>query len=244
MPYKNDFSGVYCLKTLNTKLIYIGSSKGLSKRKALHKSAIKKGDKKRSSKIIDAVSQGDIYSFEIIELCENLLEREQYWINFYKSQNVYELVNEFDADRNGSDCSQSFKNKMSKIREEKWKDDEYREQMLPKLVKTQFTAERLNKQVHIFGLEGEYLGNFLSAKNAASWLNLNEVSVSAAARGMYRGKFKYKDKLFIYQQVRVLYKLDELLEAHQELRVISSQAWEVCESTMKVQRLTIEQHMQ
>ena len=68
------------------------------------------------------------------------------------------------------------------------------------------------------------MGYTQSAKILGQMLNLPKSIVSNCARGAYRNKFKYKDYIFIYDEKRVLYKLDELLEAHQELRVISSQA--------------------
>lgn len=227
--YKNNLSGVYCLKTLNTKLIYIGSSETLSTRKALHKSAIKSRDTRRANaEILSTISQGDTYQFEVIELCDNLLEREQYWIDFYKKQDTYKLVNKFDANRLDSDCPQEFRDKMSDISKERWKNPTYREQILKSSFATRFTPERLNKLLHCFNFyTGVYIRTCPSAKLAAEELGLSKSSIAAAAKGKFRGSFKYSNIIFIYQEIGVLYKLDELLETHQELRAISSQAWEV-----------------
>lgn len=222
MPYKEDISGVYCLKAIDCGLIYIGSSKGIKHRYSTHKYAIRKGDTKRYVK--EFINCKDIQC-EILEVTDNLFEREQYWIEFYKNQNVWKLVNVFDADREGSSVPDSFRNKMSLIRKEKWKDEEYRKSRLENLKRTQFSTERLNKKVHFYK-NGIYMGYAPSAKILGQILNLPKNIVANCARGAYRNKFKYKDYIFIYDEKRVLYKLDELLEAHQELRVISSQAWE------------------
>lgn len=222
MSYKNDISGVYCLKSIEKNLIYIGSSQKIKRRFALHKSAIKREDNKRSV----AAFYGCNIVLEILEQTDNLLEREQYWIDFYRNQNIWKLVNIFDANREKTSISDNFRNKMSKIVKERWKNQQYREEQIKKSSKTFFTPERLNKKIHIYLENGNYIGYFPSAKIASEILNISK-GVCYAARGKYRNKFYIQGYIAIYDELRVLYKLDELLEAHQELRVISSQAWEV-----------------
>lgn len=225
MPNKLFISGVYCIKTLDTKLIYIGSSKNIHQRIALHKSAFKKKDLRRgTTAFFDSPKEKIVFS--LLEECPNYLEREQYWIDFYRNQDVYRIVNVFDADRCNSTCSKEFKDKMSQIRKEKWKDPTYRENTLKKILPTMFTIERLNKKVHVYTAQGIYKGYFKSAKSTAIEMGVNPISIAASARGQFKNKFKHKNFIFIYEQVRVLNKLSELLELHQELRTISSQAWE------------------
>lgn len=240
IPHK---PGVYCLKAHNSKLIYIGSSKNVGRRKNIHMYSIRKNLIDKGCKaIIDAYFLGDYVSFEVIELCENYLDREQFWLEFYTNQNEFSLINVFDADRNNSKVPNGFREKMSAIRTEKWKDPKYRNTMLDKISKTHFTSEQLSKVVHHFSSSGDYLGTYFSAKTAAILLGILSSCVSGAARGKFGNSFKYKNSLFIYDEV--LYKLDELLETHQELRAISSEAWEACKSTKNVQRLMSEQSMQ
>lgn len=222
MPYKNEISGVYCLKAIDCKMIYIGSSSKIKRRFALHKSNIKRKDTKRGvTQLFDCKE----IKLEILEETSNLLEREQYWIDFYKNQDTWKLVNTFDADRRESSIQDSFRKKMSSIAKDRWKNDEYREYILSKSEVSRFTPERLNKKVHIYK-KGVYLGFLPSSKQASEVLNIAETILASCARGKYRNKHQYKDYIFVYDQIRVLYKLEELLEAHQELRVISSQAWE------------------
>lgn len=222
-------SGVYALKALDSKLIYIGSSKNLRIRKNLHFSSFNKRDRDRYCKIIELIKENENIIFEIIELCENHLEREQYWIDFYRQQDTFKLVNVFDADRSGSSITEEFRQKMSNIRKEKWKDRAYREATLKKIKETQFTPERLNKPVHRININTGEIITYLSAKIAAEENLMHNVSICTAARGNYVRKFKVKNYIFIYHEL-VLYKLDELLETHQELRAISSQAWETCKT--------------
>lgn len=237
-------AGVYCLKAHNSRLIYIGSTNNLARRQAVHLYQIRKNDRKKGCiTMIEAFINGDYVNFEVIEICDNYLEREQHWINIYKLDNSFKLVNQFDANREGGKSTQEFKEKQSEARRKLWQKPEYREKMLEKFKGTYLTAERLNKEVYTFNaITGRYLGKYISGKEAAKVLNLLPQSLNAAARGKYINKFVLKDKIFIYREV--LYKLDELLEAHQELRVISSEAWERWKSTMNVQRLTSEQAKQ
>lgn len=236
-PY---LSGVYCLKAVNSKLIYIGSTNSLGKRKTVHMYNIRRyATEKGCKSIMDAYYAGDFIEFEVIEICDNYTEREQYWIEFYRKQDTYKLVNQFDAERQNSRIKDSFREKMSQVLKERWKNPEYRKIKTGQNRKTQFSSERLSKVVHLFTLEGEYCKSYNSAKSAAFDLKLSKQSVCAAARGKYRGKFTHKRWIFVYDEV--LNKLDELLEAHQELRVISSEAREAINSTVNVQRLTSEQ---
>lgn len=139
IPYK---PGVYCLKALNSKIIYIGSSKSLGIRRNVHKSQLKNLDRNRGcSRMINAHLSGDQVVFEVLEICDNFLEREQYWIEFYKGQNVYSLINKFDADRKDSRVSDEFREKMSSEMKRRWKDPSYRATKLKQNKATQFKPE-------------------------------------------------------------------------------------------------------
>lgn len=237
VPY---LPGVYCMKAVNSKLIYIGSSNNIGKRKIVHMYHIRHYKTEKGCKeIMDAYHSGDYVEFEVIELCNNYLEREQYWLDFYKGQDHYKLINQFDAIRGGSKSTNDFKLKMSEVMKDRWLNPEYRKTMSEKLKKTQLTSESLSKKVHAFTTSGIYIGAFYSAKAAAYFLSVSQEGLSAAARGKFRGTRKIKNMLFVYDEV--LDKLDELLEAHQELRVISSEAWEAAKSSTNVQRLMSEQ---
>lgn len=233
--------GVYLLKALNNKLLYIGSTNSLQNRRTSHMSSIKKGNaQKGCSRMIEAYYAGDFVTFEVIEICDNYVEREQYWLDFWRSEGTYQVINQFDADRRNSPSTDEFRAKMSEIRKTRWRDPVYRAHMTDTvLAKHHLTADRLSKPTHVFTRAGEYVARFASALQAAAAMNYNKVSASSASRGMYNNRFLCREHIFI--QERVLDKLDELLETHRELRAISSQAWEACNRTRKVQRLTDEQ---
>lgn len=145
IPY---VAGVYCLKALNSKLIYIGSSKSLGIRRNVHKSQLKNQDKKRGcSRMIEAHLAGDQIEFEVVEICENFLEREQYWLDFYRKQDVYNIINRFDADRNGSQVSDEFRDKMSSAMKKNWENPEYRKLKIEQNRPTMFKKSVKNVDV-------------------------------------------------------------------------------------------------
>jgi len=83
-------SGIYCIKNIITNKIYIGSSINLKNRINEHKRYLSKKTHHSShlQRSWDKYKE-EAFEFNIIErVCnEKLLEREQYWINFYKSSN-------------------------------------------------------------------------------------------------------------------------------------------------------------
>ena len=141
MPYKNPLKGVYAIKVRGRlhNYIYIGSSSNIKHRYTLHLLAIKKSDTKRYVRLLhDLYHEGHLLELVVLELCEDIVVREQYWLNFYKNDVSYRVINVFDADRKNSSITEEFREKMSAIRKEKWKDQSYRQQQLEKLKPTQF----------------------------------------------------------------------------------------------------------
>jgi hypothetical protein len=202
-------SGVYCIEIVGKDKFYIGSSKNLRVRKILHLSQIKHKEYDHGNKIlIDEFHSGSILRFSILEITEDYLNKEQFWIDDYKSKNKH-LVNVFDADRLNSNIPESFRSTMSKVVKDRWKDSNYRKIKLEQIKATQFTPERLNKEVLVFK-GNKYINTYPSAKIASEHMNLNKISLSAAARGKFRNSHNYKGYKFIYKEV--LYKQGELLE--------------------------------
>lgn len=83
-------SGIYKITCFNNKKVYIGSSCNLRSRLAEHKRKLISG--KHHSKYLQRTwnkYNPDSFSFEVVEYCGNdqILKREQYWIDFFKSFN-------------------------------------------------------------------------------------------------------------------------------------------------------------
>ena len=83
-------SGIYKIVNLITGDSYIGSSKNIMKRWANHRSPSAWAYQSNSKLYIDMIEFGlNNFTFEIIEETDNLLEREQYWVDQLKpSYNV------------------------------------------------------------------------------------------------------------------------------------------------------------
>lgn len=73
--------GIYKITNNITKESYIGQSVNIEKRWSQHRKA------KDNYAIHNAIQKYGIenFSFEIIELCDNLIEREIYWISYYNT---------------------------------------------------------------------------------------------------------------------------------------------------------------
>lgn len=210
MKIKNETyykSGVYALKAVNSNLIYIGSTNCFKNRKNLHISSLRKKDEKRCViEFLKPFENGDTIKFEILEVCENYLEKEQTWIDFYKNHPIIKLVNVFDADRKNSVVSDNFKHKMSNVLKTRWKDSDYKKNTIERLKKTQFIKgqKSLNSKSTMAILSDGKHKEFNSAKLAADYFNLKPATVVAAINNnrLCKGiKFYYK---------RVLDKEEEL----------------------------------
>lgn len=90
-------SGIYKITNLITNKIYIGSSKNIRKRWKIHRASLRAG-KHHNEHLSSAYKKYGLENFtwEVIEFTniENLQNREQYWIDFFKSsdrENGYNL---------------------------------------------------------------------------------------------------------------------------------------------------------
>ena len=197
---KNTYykSGVYALKAVERNQIYIGSTKCFKTRKNLHMTALRKADTKRCiTSFLDSYIKGELIEFEIIEICDNYLEREQYWIDFYKSHPSLKIVNVFSADRSNSIIPNVFKSKMSSILKHRWKDEKYRNFTLNRLKKTEYKkgCKSFRCKITIAKLSDGTIHEFTSAKLASENFGFNSNNVVNYIRRNkpYKGiKFYYK----------------------------------------------------
>ncbi len=90
MRYKNNIRfGIYGIIHKTSNKIYVGSSINIIKRWQQHKSKLSK--RKHSSKHLQSAWNNygqDVFEFKILELVKNkhnLIKREQYWLDHYKS---------------------------------------------------------------------------------------------------------------------------------------------------------------
>ena len=113
--------GIYKILNKNNHKVYIGSSKNLDKRLYLHKHTLKKGTHYNTHLQNAYIKYGvNDFSFEIIEIVndlDKLIEREQFWIDFYNASNPdtgYNIRKIADSNL-GVKRSEEFKLNLSKI---------------------------------------------------------------------------------------------------------------------------------
>jgi hypothetical protein len=185
-------SGVYALRALENNTIYIGSTKCFKNRKNNHMCNLKKN--------IDYMPAflGMTVEFAILEVCDNFIEREQYWIDFYKSNPLFKIINIFDAERVGSNVPQQFKSKMSNILKDRWKNLSYRKATLDRIKATQFVKGQKSERckVTIAEMEDGSQKSFPSAKLAAINFGFKQSSVIA----YINRKKSYKGIRFFYKE--------------------------------------------
>lgn len=81
-------TGVYKICNLINGKMYIGSSKNLVNRATNHRKNLK--DNKHSNKHLQSSYNkygGENFIFEVIEYCDNYVEREQYWMDLFDVNN-------------------------------------------------------------------------------------------------------------------------------------------------------------
>ena len=87
---KNKISGIYKITNLINSKVYIGSSVNIDDRWSRHRADLVKG-KSCSPKLQNSYNKHGVENFEfvILEKCDidNLIEREQYYIDMYNSYN-------------------------------------------------------------------------------------------------------------------------------------------------------------
>lgn len=77
-------SGIYCIENLNNGKLYIGLSNDIHKRKICHFSLLKR-NKHHNNHLQNAYNNNEPLEHRVIEICkcEDLVNRETYWINYY-----------------------------------------------------------------------------------------------------------------------------------------------------------------
>ena len=124
----NNVPGVYKITCLSNKKVYIGGTVTLVTRLQQHKWHLK--NKRHHNPILQASYNKygpDNFRYEIIERCqkEDLLDREQFWIDFYNASNSFNVIPR--ADR--KDMPEEVKRKISLANKGRLKSPAAREHM-------------------------------------------------------------------------------------------------------------------
>jgi group I intron endonuclease len=185
MGVSQIFEGViYMIKNISSNKVYIGSSiYGLTKRKRCHITNLK-NNKHHSIKLQNAWNKygEDKFIFEIIEICnkEDILAKEQYWIDKYDS-----YINGYNATPVAGNCLGR------KVKEET------RLKISNSLKgRTIIRSNEHNKKLGVAKQKivlllddvGNVIQEFESSLKAAEFLNVSQSNISANCRGINKSK--------------------------------------------------------
>lgn len=111
----NSKSGIYIIINTMSNKFYVGSAVNLSRRRINHVNELRRNIHKNSHLQNSFNKHGeDSFSFKVLEFIEDvslLIQREQYWINYFKDK-LYNF-NPIAGSRLGSKASEETKKKMS-----------------------------------------------------------------------------------------------------------------------------------
>lgn len=128
-------SGIYMITCVHTNKVYVGSSKNMKSRYQVHLSDLKRG-KHGNPYMINAYNKygKEAFKFSVLEycVCEILLDREYFWINYYESTNPekgFNIIFDFKREKNKLElCNSSiYREKMRKLASTRWEDPKFRE---------------------------------------------------------------------------------------------------------------------
>jgi group I intron endonuclease len=187
-------SGIYSILNEKNGYIYIGSTFDFKRRKNQHVSALNL-KKHNNKKLQNAwTKHGSMhFSFNIIEECDKkfLLEKEQFWINFYQS---YKQNNGYNLDRfvDRKIISEETKIKISKNHKKFWKDKKlskdhkdkmsknsskfWKDKKLSTLHKKKLSDSH-KKQIIQIDKNGNIIGEFFGIKEASQKTGFSETGI-------------------------------------------------------------------
>jgi hypothetical protein len=167
--------GIYCIKCLKNNKIYVGSAINIKYRFTRHKNDLlnKKHHSKHLQRAWDLYGENE-FSFEILEsnLDNNLLiERENYWISFFRSSERrygFNILNNART-RLGIKHSKKTKNKISKNSFSKGKFYE--------------NSIHGSKEVYQYDFDGNFIKKWNSLKEPANILSITHQNISKCVLG-------------------------------------------------------------
>ncbi len=157
-------SGIYCIVNCVNDKIYVGSSKNIKIRIANHKNLLikKKHGNIHLQRAYNKYKLGS-FSFEVLEYCNinKLLGREEYWINFYKS----------NSNKHGYNM-ESFKNGRKK-------------RVISKAWRRKATLARIRRFVNIYDLNYNIIKSNISVRDASKFVKRKPRTIYLAIKNRH-----------------------------------------------------------
>lgn len=171
-------SGIYGIKNKINGKIYIGSSGNIRLRWKSHRSSLKRqcGTNQYLQRAYNKYGF-DAFEFLVVEFCDVsiLTEKEQYWLDFYKS---YEKHLGYNLSKI-AESNRGYKH--SKETKEKIRNLKLGLKMSPEAKMGIYLANK--KNVYMFDLSGVLIKSFDSVAKAANFTNIHKDNISACCRG-------------------------------------------------------------
>ena len=181
-----EIIGIYKIGNIVDNKFYIGSSKNIKHRRAAHWSGLR--TKTHPNRFLQRAydQYGKLnFIFEILEECSLniLIEREQFYIDTLKPEYNLRLI---AHNNSGFHHEIETKNKISKTSINMWKKDGMKEQILSKR----------RKEILCYDLDGNFIKEFKSVKEAAEELDIFSTNISKILMGksniIHGFTFRYK----------------------------------------------------
>ena len=191
MLIKEKYS-IYKITNSITKKVYIGScSFGFNKRKNVHLCFLRK-NKHHSKKLQNSYNKygEEFFIFSLIEECNknNILIREQYWIDFYDSYNKGYNATPVAGNCFGREVSEKTRLKISNSLKGR------------KVVRSKEHNIKLGltrrKTILLLDLDGNLIKKFSTNTEAANFLGLSQSTISVHCSGLrknYKFNLKYEN---------------------------------------------------
>lgn len=185
-----ECSGIYLIKNKITKKVYIGSSIQVRQRLLEHLRCLR-GNRHHSSHLQNAFNKygESAFTFSLIEETTQLIKREQYWCDYYKSNNKkfgYNVRIIVSTNKgNQIKLSEETKKKISLAHKGK----------KPKNLETMRLKAR--KPVALY-INGKYKRKFCSQYEAARKTGINHYAINNQARGLTKIIRAFPTHKFVY----------------------------------------------
>jgi bifunctional DNA-binding transcriptional regulator/antitoxin component of YhaV-PrlF toxin-antitoxin module len=176
---KELISGIYKITNIENKKVYIGSSINIWDRYKEHRKTLRrnKHHSKHLQKSWNKYGE-DSFTFEVIEIVydkDNLIEREQYWMDKYESYN----------DEKGYNINPNAGSQLGR--------------KVPKENREKFKLSQKSRPILQFDFDGKLIKEWYSAREICRELNIDRSVVISRLRGhnfgyMLNSFWVYKDK--------------------------------------------------
>lgn len=194
-------SGIYKITNLTNNNIYIGSASNYDKRRGTHISLLRKGNHKNPylQNAFNKYSEKS-FIFELMEKVEdisNLLKREQFWIDFYKS---YEKGIGYNISRI---AGSNLGNKMSKEAKEKignfWRGKKFSQERIDSMRKSR--TENQGRGIIVYDKNMNRLHEFASISETSRQLRVSIAAICRQAKNLTGSKRVYKTSTYIFRYI-------------------------------------------